>query len=342
MIKYVFRADGNTDIGIGHLMRTLTVADAIAMLDNQANILVICADSDSTKIAEIRGYKAVCLNSDYRNLMSEVSLWKKLGLYNCCILVDSYLVTNDYLRAIGKYGKVFLFDDTMDEQFDVHGIINYSVFVDERAYAEKYGNIDKFLLGGSFVPVRNEFTKSQWQLREKVKDILISTGGSDSFNIAGEIYKALDSVLPDINFHIVVGPFSPFLELLNKMAEESDNLIIHCNVQDMAGLMEKCDVAISAGGSTMYELATVGIPTICFSYARNQEPFCERFGETVSDYAGAYDKEPDTVLNNLKRLLCDKYHEKKYRQECSNLEKDLIDGNGAKRIAQALINAYEE
>ena len=73
MIKYVFRADGNAKIGIGHIMRTLTVADAIKNIDRQESILVLCADEDSKKIANTRGYKAISLNSEYNNLLSEVT-----------------------------------------------------------------------------------------------------------------------------------------------------------------------------------------------------------------------------------------------------------------------------
>lgn len=341
MIKYVFRADGNAKIGIGHMMRTLTVADAIKNIDRQESILVLCADEDSKKIASTRGYKAISLNSDYNNLLSEIDSWKKLDLSNCCIVVDSYFVTNEYLQAIGKYGKVFLFEDYQNGKFDVYGIINYSVFIDKKIYEKVYGQIDNFILGGEYVPIRKSFLKSKWELKDKVNNILISTGGSDILNISGEIYKALDEILPNINYHIIVGPFNPYVEMLKNMSMESSNLTIHCDVKDMAGLAEICDIAISAGGSTMYELTVMGIPTICFSFAQNQEAFCEKYGYNISDYAGAYDKEPESVLYNIKRLLSDKYVDKKYRRECSMREKKLIDGKGANRIAEALVHSLD-
>lgn len=340
-VKYILRVDGNASIGIGHIMRTLTVADALMETENSQTMLILCSDSDSVSIVATRGYKAYCLGTDYRDLMSEVSLWQRFGISNSCILVDSYLVSNEYLNAISRYGKVFLFDDMQKEKYDVHGIINYSAFVDKVAYQQLYGNECNCYLGGQYMPIRKTFAQRKWKLRDTVSDILITTGGGDPLNISEKIYTLLSGILPNnISYHVVAGAFNPFIERLKTLSVYNDNLIIHHDVKDLGSIMEMSDLAISAGGSTMYELATVGVPTLCFSYAENQELFCKNYGEYVSDYAGAYNIDPQATLNNIADLIVNKYLYKTYREKCSNVGKNLIDGKGALRLAQILIDSY--
>ncbi len=116
------------------------------------------------------------------------------------------------------------------------------------------------------------------------------------------------------------------------------NLTVYHDVSDMASLMKKCDIAITAGGSTIYELAAIGVPMICFSYALNQEQLVRYMGENVTVSIGSFDKDKDTTLKNLEREflgLCDDYNK---RKEISLKEKRVVDAQGVMRIVQKITN----
>lgn len=345
---FLIRADGNAKIGAGHLMRCLTIADELSKLTCSKEILFLCADEQSAELAESRGYGTFVLGSDLQNLEGELSAWaniEKINKKTNVIVVDSYYVTNRYLCEIRKYGYVMLLDDMGEQSFFVDGVINYNVFADRQQYKSLYedGNTD-LLLGSDYVPIRPQFREGSYRIRERAENILITTGGGDAENIAGGILKELQRKIAGketgaiLSYHLIIGTFNPHLKEMQELAETSPNIHIYHNVHDMVALMRQCDLAITAGGSTIYELAAVGVPFICFSYAENQERITEHLGrEGIAYFAGAFHREGEAVLRRIaqqaKELVWD-YHK---RNDCYLKIKTLTDGAGAERIAKFLI-----
>lgn len=342
---FIIRADGNAKIGAGHLMRCLTIGEALS--SHQEDILFLCADEDSALLVERCGFRAGVLHTDYRQMETELAAWDSWvrGSGNT-ILVDSYHVTDAYLTGLKKYGTVYLMDDMQREAYPVDGVINYNLFADSDAYGKIYGigryaspnDCDKsvrFFLGGDYVPLRAQFRNVEYQVRESVSDVLITTGGADADNIAGEILETIDRT--DITYHVLVGRFSPHFESWRARAAESSRIQIYFDLQDMAGLMRRCDLAVSAGGSTLYELAAVGVPFICFSYAENQEALAEYMGkEHVAGYAGAWHLDRLGTLRRMETLFSELCGDRALREQYSERERKLIDGQGAGRLAEVL------
>lgn len=101
--------------------------------------------------------------------------------------------------------------------------------------------------------------------------------------------------------------------------------------------MEACDLAITAGGSTIYELAALGVPFVCFSYAENQEALTEYIGsQKIAGFAGAFHKSPEQTLEQLYILFRTLVTDGNLRRQYYDAERKLIDGQGAARLAQAL------
>lgn len=345
---FLIRADGNSQIGAGHLMRCLTIADELSKLTDNRKILFLCADKQSAELAASRGYETFVLESDPSNMEEELPAWEEISdkdKITNVIIVDSYSVTNQYLCKIRKYGYVMLLDDMGEQHFCVDGVINYNAFADRKQYENLYrtGNTD-LILGSDYVPIRPQFREGSYRVREQAENIFITTGGGDADNIAGRILREINNktaqkITRDIfAYHLIIGAFNPHLKEMEELAKVSPNIHIHHNVQDMAALMRQCDVAITAGGSTIYELAAVGVPFICFSYAENQEKITEYLGrEGIAYFAGAFHREGEVVLERIAEqageLMWD-YHK---RNECYLKVKTLTDGAGAERIAKFLI-----
>ncbi|MCM1090153.1 MAG: hypothetical protein NC092_03260 [Butyrivibrio sp.] len=366
----IIRADGNAKIGAGHLMRCLTIGEAARELNQE--VLFLCADEDSARLARSHGFRAGVLHTDYRQMESELAVWDSWvqGGGNT-ILVDSYHVTDAYLTGLRKYGTVYLMDDMQRRAYPVDGVINYNLYADSEVYRKIYGtdpyipqnkfenkfsnslleavsqaeacdmqgyNYDKdgrFYLGSSYVPLREQFREVEYHVRESVSDVLITTGGADADNIAGRLLECIER--QEITYHVLVGRFSPHFESWQARAEESPHIRIYFDLQDMAGLMQRCDLAVSAGGSTLYELAAVGVPFICFSYAENQEVLAEYMGEkAVAGYAGAWHLDRLGTLGRLTALFSKLCGDRALREQYSKRERELIDGQGAYRLAEVL------
>lgn len=342
---YVIRADGNAKIGAGHLMRCLTIAEALAeKLNGKEEILFVCADEPSGEMVCKFGFPVKVLGTDYGNMESELPKWQQMfgqeeptEKKKPVILVDSYQVTDTYLQVLRKYGKVFLMDDLQQHAYPVDAVMNYNAFAEEAVYRQLYGNTStEWIVGSAYVPIRQQFLGFDYPVRDTVQNVLITTGGGDVDNIAGTLLKTI--YREGICFHLVTGRYNPHLEQLKQMEQEMPGVMIHHDVSDMAGLMAKCDMAVTAGGTTIYELATVGVPFLCFSYAENQEALTEYIGKNqIAGFLGAYHLDKEMVLEKLESSFEELVKNRPLREIFSRKEREMIDGKGAKRLAEKLM-----
>ena len=336
------RADANSEIGSGHMMRCLSIADACKELGEQVCFLI--ADEGGVELLSKRGHDYIVLGTDYQRMeeelqpgMGERQLQRLLGEHpHGLLLIDSYFVTEQYLKALREYAKVVYMDDIPRFAYPVDAIVNYNIYGEDMEYDGECGT---FFLGPGFAPLREQFQKVEYQVRSEAKNVLITTGGSDKYNLAGKI---LDEVMTkegtkELCYHVVSGVFNPHRTYLEKLAEKNGNIKVHCNVTDMAGLMKECDIAITAGGSTVYELSAVGVPTLCFSFVDNQELIVENFyRKGLVAYGGNYLKEQEAFAGNVAEALHELAANEQLRRSYSNRQRALVDGSGAKRLAGEL------
>lgn len=311
----------------------------------------------------------------WRKLTEKRVVRKEAEARKLVLLIDSYFVTDKYLEALGEIGYTVLMDDHGTHCYPVDCVINYNAPASLEAYQKLYREqYTKLLIGSKYVPLRRQFRVIKeenaserlmaagkeitmklskdvaetsivdgqsltvpYEIKEEAKAVLITTGGGDSENIAGEILKKLYTEY--LEFHLVMGQFHPHFQEMSELDKVYANIHIHHNVKDMAGLMGMCDIAVTAGGSTIYELAAVGVPFICFSYAENQEMLTEYVGkEHMAGYAGAWHKEPGETLERIERLFGELVTDKRMRISYSEREQRMVDGRGAERIAGLLRN----
>ena len=286
---------------------------------------------------------------------AEAALMKRHNI----LVVDSYYVTEKYLKAVSRFASVLLLDDMGERAWPVDGILNYNAFAEPEYYRSLYAAASKeplYGIGSSFVPLRSQFQNVPYKIRETVQNVLITTGGGDSDNIAGQIWENLYQ--EDVAYHVVIGRFNPYFSWWDEKAAECSKepecpdagvmqdrkpgkaaacrLYLHTDVQDMAGLMAQCDLAVTAGGTTIYELAAVGVPFLCFSYAENQEALTEYIGrKQIAGYCGAWHKGKEAVLEALKTQMA-VCRSKAVREHMSWEEKRMTDGGGASRCAELI------
>lgn len=335
------RTDSNNIIATGHVMRCLSIANM--MRKNGEDCIFITADSYSNELINSNGFETICLNSKWNELDEElealINIIKDRKIQK--LLIDSYAVTKNYLITLKKYTKLIYIDDINLFTYPVDLLINYSGTYKQFKYNEQYKNMQtKLLLGYDYVPLREEFHNINILLRENVKQILFTMGGTDQNNITAKFIENIikSKIYNNIVFHIVVGSFNENLEVLNELIANYSNIKLHYNVKKISEIMRKCDIAISAGGTTLLELCACGIPTISFTIADNQIEGTQNLSDNnIIMYAG--DARKDIVkmlkwINNCIYELCSDYE---LRQKYSANMKLLIDGNGAMKISEEIL-----
>ncbi|MDE5802919.1 MAG: UDP-2,4-diacetamido-2,4,6-trideoxy-beta-L-altropyranose hydrolase [Lachnospiraceae bacterium] len=342
----LIRADGGREIGSGHIMRCLSVAGALQ--EQGKEVLFVLADDAAAGLLTARGQQFRILHTDYRKPEEELSVCIPiLEAYRPeLFLADSYFVTAEYLAQVGRYTKTAYIDDMCAFPCPVDILINYNIYGEMLPYRERALPRNRaFLLGCAYAPLRAEFRNVDYSVKENAAHVLITTGGGDQYNLAGQILQLAlsDTGCRELCYHAVSGSFNSNLPELRAIAEHHGNVRIYENVRNMAELMQQCDIAVTAGGSTMYELCAVGVPIVCFSFADNQERLVETFIEKrLVCYGGNYLKEkeelPKRIVEHV-RLLAES---KALREEYSHREKTLVDGKGTERLAKALIELAQE
>lgn len=349
----VIRADANSKIGMGHVMRCLSVADALVKRGEE--VLFVTADDTPVPLLTKKGIPYRVLHTDYADMEAELpellAVLRELTLRaespeaallqrNTSILVDSYYVTEKYLAALKSRITTIYMDDVYAFSYPVDMLINYNIYGEEMGYEKDAAFADtKLLLGAKYVPLREEFSAAEQGRTVADGGILITTGGSDSFNLAGQLLmEAMKyDALKEKEYHVVSGSLNPHIGELQDLAQKHENIHIHCNVTNMAELMAESKVALSAGGSTLYELCAMGVPVIAFSFAENQERLVQTFVKRgIVQYGGNYRTDGNKMIQNtiagLETLLEDENLRTEYRKKA----RTLVDGKGAGRIAEAI------
>ena len=280
----VFRADGNAIIGMGHIMRCISIANQAKKMGHDC--LFIIASGDCERIISAAGHSVKVIDSDYLN-------WRDGELdfvFDYCIpdmmIVDSYYINTEFMVGLHdkckkNETKLVYIDDRCLEAYECDVLINYNVFASNMDYGSLYGNngIPKMLMGTKYVPLRDEFSeKKRMELSKFGKNILISTGGADSEHLTSALLQVA-SEYKDFDFHVVVGMMNEDRDILKAEALNCRNIFIYENVDNMSELMLSCDLAISAAGSTLYELCAMQTPTITYVLADNQVPAAEMFDD---------------------------------------------------------------
>ncbi len=275
MAKIAIRADGGSQIGMGHVMRCLVLAKE---LSKSNEVLFICKKGEGSSLKpgvdkiKSEGFQVIVVND--KNILAELKTIKENNSINC-LITDSYDVDESYFNKISDIFEYTVYiDDINICKFNVDCIINQNINAKSLNYSINSNRETKLLLGTEYCMLRDEFRKHNHKvINEKVENILITVGGMDKDYISLKILNVVKEF--NIPTHLVIG--NAFEEKLIKELECVKNNYGYINLYknaNMSELMKKCDIAISTTGSTIYELAAMQVPTIGIVVAENQKEIC--------------------------------------------------------------------
>lgn len=350
---FYIRADANGIIGAGHIMRCIAVA--VELRKSLEEVVFIVADQYGQRIVESYGFKTLCLHSKWDNLEMELGIILPLVKEKHVrgILVDSYYVTEYYLSNLHKYTRLAYMDDIDAFIYPVDLLVNYNIYAEKIDYFKRYNDAGlgtEFLLGCSYVPLREEFcnieSKSISKIFKQEKagnkniKILVTSGGADICNITGSLLEKLKDKgwFNKTDFHVILGRFHQYKREIYEKWIDCPNVYLHENVKYMSEYMSMCDVAVTAGGSTVYELCACGLPSVMYTVADNQLSIAHEFDSRglvswCGDARYNIDICIENIIYSLQTLIKD-YELLKRKSEKLQI---LVDGHGSERIAKKLL-----
>lgn len=304
-MKVLVRADASVDIGSGHLMRCLTLADQLR--NGGAEVAFVCRDIPGAMFDLLQscGYRFAKLPMTEADKISQkLDAEETIGAAGQLfpdgidwLVVDHYEFDAAWERMLRPYAcKIMVIDDLANRVHDCDLLLDQNYYRDQD---QRYKGFvpDKCiaLLGPKYVLLRPEFAEVRQRPRTRdgtVRSILVFFGGSDPTNQTQRTLEALRLLdRPDIYVDVVVGLANPSRNIIQTLCDELSNVTFHCQVSNMAELILNADLGIGAGGAAMWERCCMGLPTITVVFAANQERTTEDVAEIGAiEYLGWSDQ----------------------------------------------------
>lgn len=354
-----FRVDASLQMGIGHFMRCLSLADAfkkrgvyvrfvsrhmpdhlLAMLREKEYEFVLLNSMQDKKIAgDVPHSSWLCASQhvDAQDTIQALSdqIWDWL-------VVDHYALDLRWEAALrGTARRILVIDDLADRVHDCDVVLDQNIYDDmDTRYHEKVPEDCTLLLGPRYALLREEFLRLRASTRTRdgsVNRILVSLGGVDAENQTEKVIHAITQLQGrSFNVDVVIGVQHPARSKIEVICKHHG---YQCHVQtpDVAALMAKADLAIGASGSTSWERCCLGLPTICLTHAANQVAIAKGL-----QARGAILNLGDCAAistADLSRVLLGMIEQPDQLVSMSKMSSKLVDGKGIDRVCECVLKA---
>ena len=287
-MRIVVRLDSSVRIGTGHLVRCLTLAEALRQDGVSVSFACRPLPGNMMTLIEARGHALRTLPGDDPRDPVEQLLpdWEKdaaamaellngIGMVDW-LIVDHYGLDYRWERKIRPFvRRIMVIDDLANRRHECDLLLDQNYYLDaDTRYAKLIPESTQTLLGPRYALLRPEFETFRHRARGRnglVKTILVLLGGTDPANVTEKAIRAMQSareVKPD--FQVVVGGSNPHRKQIEAICREDPRFHYQCQAENMAELMTKADLTLGAGGATTWERCFLGLPSIIVATAPNQ------------------------------------------------------------------------
>ena len=361
-LTVIFRTDASLEIGIGHVMRCLTLASGL--LEKGASVSFLCREHDGNLIDLIRshGFAVHSLPSvsqrDYtEENQSDPSHAAWLGcnwqvdVAQCnavlnepvdWIIVDHYALDYRWERAMrDKCRQLMCIDDLADRRHECDVLLDQSYGRKKKDYRKLVLSQTKLLIGPQYALLRPEFL--HWRASSLTRrntptlnHLLITMGGVDIGNMTCNILHSIEKfVWKDLEkITVVLGPQAPWIAAVEELgASMTVATSVLSNVKNMAELMTASDLIIGAGGATTWERCSLGIPSVVIPIAKNQ---VEMSYQLQKHGAVQLLTPEELIAGDLEKVVNALTGEK--LRGLSNVSSCLCDGLGVQSVLKCILN----
>ncbi len=319
--------EGGAGIGLGHIVRCLSVCQAFEEKGFYPEF-IIKGGKDTKELLKDKNCSVFDWHEDTPKLFSIVN---EVDV----VIVDSYLANLSVYDEISKRVSIPVYiDDYLRLDYPKGVILNSCLGAEGYKYSSKAGR--SFLLGIKYALLRQPF----WQtpprkINEKVENVMLTFGGHDDKNMAPVVLGMLKDNYPGADKNVVIGKCFDNVAEIKSQADANTNFIYAPNAEQMKVAMLEADVAISAGGQTINELAATGTPTISVCVADNQKKHL-RGWEGVGFLKNAGWHNDRQIVNAIRDHLSEfEFHTA--RKHSSEAGKKCVDGRGSRRVVEEIL-----
>jgi UDP-2,4-diacetamido-2,4,6-trideoxy-beta-L-altropyranose hydrolase len=341
-----FRADATMHMGIGHVMRCVALAQSWQERGGKALFISHCESDALQKRISAEGFDLITLENPHPDpLDCNLTLATLKALNNedsnqkAWLVVDGYHFDADYQKRVKDAGHKLLCIDDYGHAADYYAdlILNQNISADELFYNHREPYVE-LLLGTRYALLRREFQSWRgWQRKipTTARKVLVSLGGADPHNVTLKVIHALKQVdVPGMEVRIVSGPANPHLGALRVAIDRDPDIQLLTDITNMPEFIAWADIAVSAGGSTCWELAFMGLPNIVIVTADNQRGNAEALGtRQININLGWHqDISLEGIAEELEQLMMNA----EQRSWMSERGQKLVDGDGGRRLSRII------
>ncbi len=335
----IFRADAAPEIGAGHVMRTLALAQALAQRGFRTVLAHRPRTVESVGADWFEGTELFELDIPES---AEAEILRGHRPDGCDLLVvDHYGRDAGFEAALrGWARRVAVFDDFIDRSHACDLLINTAPDVSPENYAGRVPAKCAFLLGPDYAPLRPVFARRRQESLMRrtrtrtVRRVVVSLGATDPDNITELVLASLARVAPGLAADVVLGPAAPHRAAVRRRVERSRGLLqLHDTGGEIAELLVSADLAVGAAGVGAWERCALALPSLVIPTADNQ-----RAVATALEASGAARVLAPPALTGatLDSALRELIEDADLRAAQARLGAALIDGRGLARCVQAL------
>jgi len=363
-MNIVFRADASSIIGIGHIMRCLTLAHQLQK--NGATVSFICRAHQGHRIEFIKqsGFKVFSLpkpsltiyqndsftwlgisqQQDAKESLEALSSTKPIDW----IITDHYAIDYQWHKLMRPYcSRVMVIDDLANRVHDCDILLDQTINRQAADYQSYVPNHCRLLLGQHYILFRNEFATLRQQAEQRrilskqfrSSKVLIAMGGGDPDNITLQAISALSQLkqqYKELEAQVVLSSSAPHLKTIQQQCDDQQWLELIVDTNEMAQLMLNADFAIGACGTTSWERCYLGLPTVTIITAENQQLIAQQLEQqqTILNIGKHDDVSANDIAIVLKQLLDDADKYQHISQQCFK----VCSGLGTQQVSEEILH----
>lgn len=360
-MQVTIRVDASQAIGTGHVMRCLTLANALT--EKGAQVCFVCRELQGhlCGLIEARGFTVFRLpaphlpdtpsrpgyaswlgvseDQDARETLEAIAILKPDWL-----VVDHYALGRGWEAAMrSDVGRILAVDD-LARAHDCDLLLDQNYFQDpEKRYQGLLPSKCHELLGPTYALLRPEFRQARKFCRMRgngIVRVLIYFGGNDPDNLTGMALEALsDNQFRHLLVDAVIGPNNPHQDKLEKLAQQRPGTRLHIQPEGFIELMLRADLCIGAGGTTTWERICLDLPSLVITVAENQEAFTNELNQ--KRFVAWVGRQGAVSASDINKALVKKIIKPQYKNHVSCFL-NPVDGLGALRVAEKIVPSEKE
>lgn len=341
MCTLLIRADASEEIGAGHVMRCLALAQAWQDSGGRAMFAMnACREAMRSRLRS-EGIEVAILDCDPGG-GKDARATAKLAQENAAkwIAVDGYFFGTEYQKRIKDEGFSLLFvdDNAHTDHYRADLVLNQNLHACEEMYAKREP-YTRLLLGSRYALLRREFLHwrdGKSESPEKATRLLVTLGGADPDNVTSKVISAIEELdLPELETKVVVGPLNKNLPALQaQLYRNRQKITLLTERVDMPELLAWADAAVAGAGSTSWELCFMGVPSLLIVLAENQIHVADKLEKegAAVNLGECTRRSSHAVAEQVRQVLLTKT----LRIDLAEHARGIVDGRGAQRVVRHL------